>query len=189
MPPKTKEPEADDLVALARARFGDMSAAEKKLLEAAPKGDLAVCGPNDKWDDSANDPAKAGEWSADREVRAELIRWLCVDRAARERVDPKGIQTFGARIVGKLDLSYVTVPFGLVLRRCRLMEDAEFYSAELLKVDLQGTWLRSLNADGISLKGGVFLRNGFRAEGDVRLRGAQREGERQCENEGSTQRA
>jgi len=173
---------ACDLVTLVSARFGELSVAETKLLEAASKGELAVCGPNDNQDDPANDPAKAGEWSTDREIRAELIRWLCVDGAAQEQVDPKGIRTFGARVVGKQDLSYVVVPFGLALQRCRLMEDAEFYSTELPKLDLQGTWVRSFNADRISVKGSIFLRDGFRAEGEVRLLGAQVSGNLDCGN-------
>jgi sRNA-binding regulator protein Hfq len=173
MSPDINQAQADDLGALARARFGDLSAAETNLLEAAPKGELAVCGPNDNWDNPANDPAKAGEWAADREIRAELIRWICVDQAARERVDPKGIQAFGAKVVGKLGLSHVAVPFGLILRRCRLMEDVELVSTDLVELALQGTWVRSFRADRINVKGGVFLREGFRAEGEVRLAGGQ----------------
>ena len=124
MTPDITQAPAVDLTALARARFGDLSAAEKKLFEVAPKGEIALCGPNYNWDDAANDPGKADEWGADREIRAELIRWLCVCRAARELVDPKGIRAFGAEVVGKLDLSNVAVPFGLTLMRCRLKEDA-----------------------------------------------------------------
>jgi hypothetical protein len=72
----------DNLEALARARFGDLSQAELKLLRAAPKGEMAWCGPSAKNDDPANDPAKADEWAHEREIRADLIRWLCVDRLA-----------------------------------------------------------------------------------------------------------
>ena len=74
MATQANEPQADDLVTLGRGRFGDLSAAEAKLLEAAPKGGLAVCGPNDDWDDAANDPANADKWKADREIRAGLVR-------------------------------------------------------------------------------------------------------------------
>jgi sRNA-binding regulator protein Hfq len=181
VPPQTTAAQADDLVAHARACFGDLSAAETKLFETAPKGEFVVCGPNNNWNDPANYPANVGEWGADREIRAELIRWLCVDHTARERVDPKGIQAYGARVVGKLDLSYITIPFGLALRRCRLMEDTELYSADLVQLDLQGSWVLSFNADHINVKSGVFLRNGFRAEGEVRLAGAQL-GHLDCDN-------
>src|SRR5271157_6147452 len=82
----------DDLEVLAQARFGELSQAELKLLSAAPKGEAAFCGPSGKDDDPANDPAKADEWGSDREIRADLIRWLCVDRDAASAVDPRGIQ-------------------------------------------------------------------------------------------------
>jgi len=45
----------DALEVLARARFGVLSQAELKLLRAAPKGEVAWCGPSAKDDDLAND--------------------------------------------------------------------------------------------------------------------------------------
>src|SRR3990172_1400089 len=101
-----------DLDTLARARFGELSQAEVRLLAAIPNGQLAVCGSNMSDADPANDPANSGTWAADRDIRADLIRWLCVDRIAREFVDPMGIRAYGARIPGAIDLSGVTVPFG-----------------------------------------------------------------------------
>jgi hypothetical protein len=95
----------DDLEALARARFGALSQAEQKLLRAAPKGEVAWCGPSAKDDDPANDPAKADEWGPEREIHAKVIRWLCRDRDAASAVDPVGIQVHAARITGGLDLS------------------------------------------------------------------------------------
>jgi sRNA-binding regulator protein Hfq len=182
MTPDTDRTQNTDLEALARARFTKLTAAEIKLLQAAPKGEVAVCGPTMNDDDPANDPSKAEEWGADRQIRADLIRWLCVDRHAKELVDPKGIRAFGAKLTGALDLSFVTVPFGLTLWHCRLMEPVNLPGVEIPQLDLQGTWLRSIMADGAKVKGDVFLRNGFRAEGEVRLLGAQIGGNLECDN-------
>jgi hypothetical protein len=66
---------AVDLEALAQ-RFGKLSEAEKRLLHSAPKGQLAMCGPNFDGKDPANDPSNADGWGNDREIRAEVIRWL-----------------------------------------------------------------------------------------------------------------
>jgi hypothetical protein len=174
---ETPQAQAGNLEALARARFGDLKPAEIKLLAAIPRGELAICGPNADGTDPANDPAKAESWAADREIRADLIRWLCVDRVAKELVDPNGIRALGARILGSVDLSYVTVPFGLTLWGCRLTEEVRLRSTDIASLDLQGTWLHTLFADDARVKGAVFLRHGFRATGGVRLLGARMGGD------------
>jgi hypothetical protein len=180
MMPKGSGRPVDDLEALARARFPDLSQAELKLLRAAPKGEVAWCGPSRKDDDPANDPAKADEWGHEREIRADLIRWLCVDRDAASAVDPKGIQVHAARITGALDLSFVSVAFPLLMWRCRLTEDADLTSTDLPALNLAGSRVRSVTADGANVKGGIFLRDGFSAEGEVRLAGAQIGGGLDC---------
>lgn len=177
MPSKSQ---TGELVALARARFGELSAAEEKLLRGAPKGEGAICGPNLDPEDAANDPAKAEDWGADREIRASLIRWMCVDPAAREQIDPRGIQAFGAKIVEKLDLIDIAVPFRLALVRCRLTDDAKLHLSNLIELNLEGTWVGSLDAERIQVKGSVFFDNLFRAEGEVRLLGAEIGGNLHC---------
>ena len=143
MTPDTGRTQNTDLETLARARFTELSAAEIKLLQAAPKGEVAVCGPNRNNDDPANDPSKAKKWGEERQIRADLIRWLCVDRAAKELVDPKGIRAYGSKITGALDLSFVTVPFPLTLWNCRLVGEVNLLAVEVPQLDLQGTWVRS----------------------------------------------
>ncbi len=180
MPADVAPAQVPDLETLARAHFKDLTKAELKLLRGAPKGELAVCGPNANVGDPANDPANAGNWGPKREIRAGLIRWLCVHREAKEQVDPKGIQVLGAKITGALDLSYVIVPFGLTLWRCRLMGEADLSNVEIPEIYLEGTWVHSISADRARVKGSVFLRKGFRSEGEVRLLGAQIGGSFDC---------
>jgi hypothetical protein len=159
---------------LARSRFGaTLTPGELKLMRAAPNGDTAVCGPNDNDEDPNNDPSKADQEWHEREIRAEVIRWLCVDEKAKYTVDPMGISVYGAKITGMLVLSFVVLPFPIVLSNCRLMGAAVLTDAQLPFLSFVGSWVRAIVADRLDVKGSVFLRNGFHAEGEVRLSSAQ----------------
>src|SRR6516225_4646031 len=88
------------LVDLASAHFMNLTQAERALLKNADitslqRSDLAVAGSSSNPTDPSNDPARAEQWNQQRNVRAELIRWLCVDPDASRRVDPRGIRLFG----------------------------------------------------------------------------------------------
>jgi len=155
---------------LARNKFPDppLSAAEERVVRAASDGTEADCRDLGGGDDLA----KPEKWPAPRSVRAELIRWLCVDREARELVDPRGIQIQGARITGELDLSFTNVLFPLVLFRCRLEQDLVLRYAKMPLLSLEGSWTKKISADSLNVEGGLFLTNGFHAEGEVSLTGA-----------------
>jgi hypothetical protein len=165
---------ADDLEALARRRFGKLSEAEERLVRAAPEGEVATCGPN------SDDKSPANDWESEREIRAELMRWLCVDREASKRIDPRGIQVYAAKITNKLDLSRATVPFPLRFSRCRLATDADLSYVTIPELNLDGSSTGSLRANGADVRGNVFLRDGFSADGEVALMGAQIGGNLEC---------
>ncbi len=158
-----------NLESLARESFADLTIAELKLVRAAPDGEFAICGPNANDTDPANDPRNANDWGAERQIRMTLIRWICRDANARDLVDPKGIQVYGAKLIGVLDLSEVRVPFRLALIRSRVFEEMLLRAIELPLLALDGSWVRAIKADGAAVKGGVSFRNGFRAEQQVRL--------------------
>jgi hypothetical protein len=163
----------EELFALARGQFASLREAEEKLLRAAPAGEVAWCGPSKKDSDVTNDARKAELWGEGRAIRAELIRWLCVDHEARERVDQRGIQAHGARLEGELDLSFVTVPFPLVLTCCGLRRETTLRFLEIPTLSLSGCAVRAINAECANVKGSVTLSNGFYADGEVQLLGAQ----------------
>src|SRR5215469_12957082 len=92
-----------NLEKLGRARFGYLSAAETKLLRAVQKGEWAYCGPSESDDDPHNDPSKADrDWGPTRQIRGDLLRWLCVERRVRDQVAPIGIWVHGAKLIGGL---------------------------------------------------------------------------------------
>src|SRR6266849_5661253 len=173
-----------DLETLALSRFPDLTAAEIKVLQAARKGEYADCSPNPGILDTANDPRTAQNWGAERQIRADLVRWLCVNQQAKEFVDPLGIQIYAAKISGGLDLSYVTVPFPLIFHRCSLDGELNLRCADVSEINFQGTWLHSIAADGAQVRNRVFLRDGFHASGQVRFPAARIGGTLECD--GST---
>lgn len=168
------------LAGLAETRFQPLSEAEKRLLRAVGTGAPAYCGPNDNQNDLANDPAHAAGWGADRELRAELIRWLCVDRDVAARIDPRGIRVYAGKIIHKLDLSYVTTAFPLTFERCVFLEDADLQYLKTPGLDFGVSRIRALNADGANVGGDLSFDEGFLSEGGVRLLTAQIGGSLEC---------
>jgi len=178
---------ADSLKALAKAHFNrEFTAAEEKLLAGAALGQFAYCGPNSDPKDPLNDPSKGEKsernpgWGRNREIAADLIRWLCVDRKANEQVDPYGLRIQAAKITGDLDLAFVILPFPIRLWNCTLTRDAYLNQVEIPQFDLQGSWTKAIFGYSAIVKGSVFLNDGFHADGEVRLLGAQIGGDLDC---------
>ena len=176
---KADNQEPSDLGTLARQRFEDLTAAELALVRAAPKGELAVCGVSDDLSHSTNDPSKADQWGNERNVRADLIAWLCLDRRAANLIHPQGIKLLGAKISDAVDLSFINIGFPLVLARCRL-RDLNLFGAQTRTISLQGSRVHTLLADGAVVSGAVFLRDGFHSDGGVQLTGATVHGPLDC---------
>ncbi len=176
------QPQPAHLVGLAQSHFGQLSPAETTLLLALQLGGLAVCGTSPQLADPSNDPTKANEWGPERIIRADLIRWICVDPRARDSVGPHGIQIIGAVLAGGLELTRITTPFDLRLLACRLTGCITLHSAGLSELDLRRTWVASLNADNLNVARSVWLSHGFRSEGEVRLSVARIGIDLVCEN-------
>jgi len=164
---------------LARKKFADppLSAAEERVVEHAVKGTEADCRRDLGGGSNPENADGTGEvpdvtWPETRNVRADLIRWVCVDREARELVDAHGVLIAGARITGSLDLSYTNVLFPLYLRGCRLEQDVHLKYAKMPPFSLEGSWTGAIDADGLKLDGDIFLSSGFHSKGGVRLIGA-----------------
>jgi hypothetical protein len=104
---------------------------------------------------------------------------LCADREAKDRIDPRGIRAHGARITGRLDLSYVVVPFLLCLLRCRLSENLDLQFIDIPALDLQKTSLNSMNADHATVRGSISL-DGASFDGIVQMRWARIGGNLSC---------
>src|SRR6202035_2222294 len=138
----------------------------------AARGQRADCGPvNITCDHPSNNPDFSDTWDKQRGIRAGLIRWLCTDSEAKRLVNL--IWIGGAIITGWLYLYNASVPFGLSFNSCRLTQDANLMDLEVGTLDFQGCWVRSINADRARVNGACVLRGGFRADGCIRLVGAE----------------
>ena len=150
------------LVTLASSKFPNLTQCERAILEYADlntmtRGDSAVCGPSSKFDDPSNDPANAATWDHQRDVRAELIRWIFVDPDATKEVDPVGVHALGARIVGAINLYNVRAPFGLRLGRSAIPEPITLFGSDLGLLGLQGSHIGGIEAGASHIRGPVFL--------------------------------
>jgi hypothetical protein len=114
-----------------------------------------------------------------RAVRAELIRWMCVDPDALRHIDPRGIRLTGARIDGKLNLSYIHVPFGFACVRCSIPEELELHSTEIVSLDFSASRTNQIYAPSLYVHGAAYFGwdehdwgNWFEASGEITLRDA-----------------
>ena len=133
-------------------------------------------------------------WSPERSIRSELLRWLCASRAAREYlVEGSQIEVREARLEGRLNLSYLKVPFPMICLGCWFPDGIELFGTEMSDLILNGSWLGTLSteanmarsyevflAEGVHVSGVLSLRDGFHAEGEVNLIGADVEGDLTC---------
>jgi hypothetical protein len=156
--------------------------AEEKFLRTIAAGKVADYRTSN---DAGNDPTQAETWDASRTIRATVIRWLCVNRDASRHIDPKGMHIEAAKIDGPLDLAHVAVPMPLGFRECAFSYGVNLVQASTYTLSFGGSFIRgsggiALWADGIHVNGNVFLRDGFRARGAVRLVGATLTGDLTC---------
>jgi hypothetical protein len=166
------------LLALAVRQFTSLSHAERAILEfhdvknIGRTGDFAVCGISSAISDPSNDPKSAAEWTHDRDVRAELIRWMLVDPDALRRLDPGGLRLLGARITGALELKDARLTIPITLRNCLIPERIDLKESSIPRLDLNGSYTGEIEASGITVDNDVEIGDGFHASGEVSFSGA-----------------
>jgi hypothetical protein len=172
---------ADTLETLARAEFGNLSAAELALVRGAVTPRIAWASPVRDPDASINNPAKAETWGPERTIRASVITWLLTNSDAAKLIHPSGIGVAAARIAGQIDLEYLTSAFPLTLLDCSVPDGLDLSYAHLRAVDLRRSWTGPIFAEEAIIDGHVGLQYGhygevsfFRTEikGDIDCSGA-----------------
>ncbi|GAA4618921.1 hypothetical protein GCM10023195_85350 [Actinoallomurus liliacearum] len=109
------------------------------------------------------------------EVRAEVIAALLSGARPPEPGRVPAVRLTGAKITGRLDLSFADVPYAVLLRDCEFAERPSLYGARLRQVNLSGSRLPGLQAADARIDGLLWL-EGCRFDGPVVLVGTQVDG-------------
>ena len=83
-----------------------------KFVEGRDSIDLAT---NDLCGD---DPANAGSWASDRQLRGAFLQWLLTEGGLDARLPAARLVIRGAKIIGALDLSFQTISLYLFFQEC-----------------------------------------------------------------------
>ncbi len=151
----------------ATTEFSTLTAAERVLLAAAARGQVADCG----VENAAANGRNRSSWGESRTIRAELLRWLCVDKGASACIDLRGVAITSARIVGKLDLAYASLHFPLMIVRSMIGDGIDLTHADSRLISLDGSYCGPISAHSLTVRGALSLR-GTRVLGTVSISGA-----------------
>jgi hypothetical protein len=115
-----------------------------------------------------------------RTIRAELLRYLILGGCDNCRVAETGVVLKGAYIRDALDLDFAVVNGQTSLTNCRFADAISALQTRFELLNLGGSTLPGLNAEGVEVTGNVILNKGFNATGQVDLTGAKIGGSLAC---------
>src|ERR1035437_3705714 len=172
---------ANRLLDLARKESGPISPAEEKLLRSVAMGAIADYSADSEKE---NDPTNAQNWSINRVLTAKRIAWLCTNPSVSPFVmTHRGVFIKGARIDGVLDCMRAKVQFPLTFLQCCFQDQINLISATIEGLHFIASHTKGIDARGVKIEGSLFLRHGFKADGEVSLIGASIEGSLDCEGD------
>lgn len=150
--------------------------AELSLIAACQAGEPYLC---------AADQSRPTVPSDERKIRAALLRLLILGGSPDCGLHQKGIYLIGAYIPDALDLDFCTAVGATRLINCHFSEAITARQAHLIDLNLSGSALPGLIAEGIQVSGNIFLRFSvtsayFHATGPVLLAGSRIGGQLDC---------
>ncbi|QSR85366.1 hypothetical protein [Methylacidimicrobium sp. B4] len=149
--------------------FGPLTPAETALLSAVPAGLPARIGSTvPPW--LPRNPQSLPPGELRRTIRAEIIRWLLLNRTARGFLTQRGIEIDGARIWGPVYLSYLRIAVPLRLRHCFLHYPVDILHLTIPALSFAGCAGSAIYGERLVVSGDVDLR-GLQASEEVRLGG------------------
>ncbi len=150
---------------------GELTDAEELLIKNCKIGKATILGDGRRPDGP----------SAERTIRACLLRYLILGGCDDWRVHEWGVTLTGAWISEKLDLSFATAKGSTSLFACGFKQGILAMQARFEDLILSGSAVPYLIAQGVHVKGNVLLR-GLESSGEVCLSAAQIGGQLDCKN-------
>lgn len=138
----------------------DLTAAERRVWEAFPRGSRCVFGTpagptSSDWPTPA--PDFGADWGEDRTVRAHVLARLLVAGPEPEPGRTPALELVGARIVGRLNLRGARIEAYIDLRGCRFEDRVVLDDAATSTVRLIGSVLPALRARRVRVDGDLCL--------------------------------
>ena len=147
----------------------DLTEAEQRLVSAVRNGVAADFGPNDP----AGVADKQNIWGANRRLRADVVRAVCIQLENEAEIDPKGIIIKGAQISGQLDLESAVGKVPLRIIDSKIDDRLNLRFSHFPLIDLSGTSVvGGIDGERISIEHDLIMCDGFLAKGEVTLLGA-----------------
>ena len=150
-----------------------LTPAERKLVAACEAGTECVLGDGELPPEGAPNP--------ERRVRAEVLRYLILGGCDGCKVQGWGVRLVGAYVVDQLDLSFQSAKGVTGLIACRFQRPIVARQTRFEFLNLNKSHLPSLNAQGSTVTGNLFLKK-VNAAGPVSLSGANIGGQFNCES-------
>lgn len=150
--------------------FEPLLIAERTLLQACRIGEIAVI--------SEQRPEQATE---ENTVRAGFLRFLLLGCDHNTPLHEQGVRLKGAWVEGELNMENTATVSAINCSACTFNKPLMLRRSTLLiGLFLIGSEVPGIQGDGLVTTGGVFLRDDFKATGEVRLLGAQISGNLEC---------
>jgi hypothetical protein len=167
---------------LRRRGFELETEAERSLVDAVASGVETRC-----WSGEADVREPPERWEPEAQIRAVLLGAVLLDPEIVTVLGPRGLAISHAAVTGYLDLDESRGDVPLELSVCSL-DRLTLRNARVGTLLLSGSGLHrpldgvALSADFATIRGGVFLDDGFFAAGEVRFLSAQISGGLNCTN-------
>ena len=176
---------ANDLTEAEKALFQHVSIGESIGSPQIPAGTVinGITVPIDEDVTNLGIDILSRNWPRSFLIRADRIAWLCCDPEASSQVTSLGIEIYGDfRIDGDLTIPFAKTSFPLIIKSCTITGNLILSGCSLGALVLDGSHVKSLQADNCIFGNGVSLRDGFTADGEVRFAGAIVSGDFNCGN-------